>query len=459
MKISTKLLLMLCCIPFLFAACKSKMAKPEVKVNYPEWVKNAIIYEVNVRQYTPEGTFKAFESHLPRLKELGVDILWIMPINSIGIKNRKIPDGSKTSLGSYYSVRDYQGVNPEFGNEADFKALVSKAHELGFKVILDWVANHSAWDNPWLTEHPDWYVKDSLGKVVSPFDWTDVAKLDYKNADMRKAMIAAMKYWVEKCDIDGFRCDVAGEVPVDFWENAREELQKVKPMFMLAEDEGKPELCNKAFDMNYGWRLHQLMHQVAKGNDSVVSLLRYPESLDSIFPKQAMKMNFVTNHDENSWNGTVNEKFGEGGKAFAILTYTFPGMPLIYSGQEAGLSKRLKFFTKDTINWANQELVPFYQTLNRLKHNNAALENPPFGGDFIKINNTEKTKVLTYLRDKEGTKVLVMLNLTPNPVTFSLKGKMPSDTFKEVFSGEEMTLAKDGKIDLPAWGYKLLETK
>jgi glycosidase len=258
MKTLTKFILMLCCISLLFTACKTKTAVTYVKANYPDWAKNAVIYEVNVRQYTPEGTFKAFEAKLPRLKELGVDILWFMPIHPIGIIDRKFPTGATTSLGSYYSVKDYKGVNPEFGTEADFKALVNRAHEMGFEVIIDWVANHSSRDNNWITEHPDWYIKDSTGKMITPFDWTDCAKLNYANNDMRAAMIDAMKYWVINCDIDGFRCDVAGEVPVDFWDTARVELEKVKPMFMLAENEDHPELCKKAFDMNYGWGCIQL---------------------------------------------------------------------------------------------------------------------------------------------------------------------------------------------------------
>jgi len=450
---------MLCCLSLLFTACKTKTAATDVKANYPDWAKNAVIYEVNIRQYTPEGTFKAFEANLPRLKELGVDILWIMPINPIGVKDRKVPEGSKTSLGSYYSVKDYKGINPEFGNEADFKTLVNKAHELGFKVIIDWVANHSSRDNEWITAHPDWYMKDSTGKILAPFDWTDVAKLNYANKDMRAAMIDAMKYWVSNCDIDGFRCDVAGEVPVDFWDEARAELEKVKPMFMLAENEDHPELCKKAFDMNYGWGMHSVMHNVAQGKDSVGQISRQVMKMDSLMPKNAMQMNFVTNHDENSWNGTVTEKFGDGGKAFAVLTYTLPGMPLIYSGQEAGLNKRLKFFTKDTINWSNTELVPFYQTLNKLKHSNEALLNPPYGGTFEKIKNSESSKVLSFLREKGSVKVLVILNLTAAPVTFSLKGDAVTDSYKDVFTNEDVTIQKGETIGLDAWGYKVLEAK
>jgi glycosidase len=273
-------------------------------------------------------------------------------------------------------------------------------------------------------------------------------------------MVDAMKYWVSNCDIDGFRCDVAGEVPIDFWENARLELEKVKPMFMLAEDEGKPELCKKAFDANYGWSLcNGTFVNVAKGKDSVNQIVRQVMRVDSILPKNAMQMNFVTNHDENSWNGTVTEKFGDGGKAFAVLTYTLPGMPLIYSGQEAGLNKRLRFFTKDTINWDNKELVPFYQTLNKLKHSNEALQNPPYGGTFAKVKNTEPAKVLSFLREKGNVKVLVIINLSASPVSVALKGDVINGTYKDVFTGAETSVQKKEPFALEAWGYKVLETK
>ena len=346
MKNFSSKLAVLCCLIAILAACKPA----PIAVKYPDWVKNAVIYEVNTRQYTKQGTFKAFSEHLSRLKELGVDILWFMPIHPIGLEKRKVPEGMKTSLGSYYSVQDYKAVNPEFGTEADFKSLVGQAHKMGFKVIIDWVANHTAWDNKWITEHPDWYKQDSTGNIMSAFDWTDVAKLNYDNKEMRKAMIESMKYWIVNCDIDGFRCDVAGEVPADFWEDARAELQKTKPLFMLAENEDKPELYKKAFDAAYGWNMcNGIFSNIAKGKDSLQSIVRLQQKIDSTLTEGSFKMNFTTNHDENSWNGTTREKYGDGEKAFAVLSYTLPGMPLVYSGQEAGLNKRLQFFIKDTI--------------------------------------------------------------------------------------------------------------
>jgi glycosidase len=318
-----------------------------------EWAEDAIIYEVNIRQFTPEGTFTAFKPHIARLKDLGVDILWIMPIHPIGEKNRK------GTLGSYYSVKNYKGVNPDFGTLDDFKTLVEEAHLNGMYVIIDWVANHTAWDHDWINENPDWYAKDSLGNMYYPADWTDVCQLNYDNEELHEGMIDALEYWVEEADIDGYRCDVAGMVPTKFWNKARIALDEIKPVFMLAEDEHTYDLMNSAFDMNYAWHMHHIMNQIAKGEESVKELVHYYERYDTIFPKSVYRMNFITNHDENSWNGTVFERLGDGVKTFAVMSYTIPGMPLIYTGQEAGNSKRLEFFEKDEVDWSNEEYVPF----------------------------------------------------------------------------------------------------
>ncbi len=454
--ISSKLAV-LCCLILALAACKPapKTAK------YPDWAKNAVIYEVNTRQYTPEGTFKAFATHLSSLKDLGVDILWFMPIHPIGLEKRKVPDGMKTSLGSYYSVQDYEAVNPEFGTEADFKSLVNQAHKMGFKVIIDWVANHTAWDNKWVTGHPDWYKQDSAGKIMSAFDWTDVAKLNYDNKEMRKAMIASMKYWIDKCDIDGFRCDVAGEVPVDFWEDARAELQKTKPLFMLAENEDKTELFKKAFDAGYGWNMcNGIFTNVAKGKDSLLSVIRLQQKIDSTFPAESFKMNFTTNHDENSWNGTTKEKYGDGEKAFAVLSYTLPGIPLIYSGQEAGLNKRLQFFIKDTIDWTTTDCSKFYMALNNLKHTSEALWTSPFGGTFRVVANSEPEKVLTFVREKGKSKVLVILNLSKDSFDMNLKDESLLGDYLEIFGNSPLKLENlKHRFGMQPWGYWVLVAK
>jgi 1,4-alpha-glucan branching enzyme len=445
----------------IIASCKTKPVEVPITARYPDWVKNAVIYEVNVRQYTKEGTFKAFSTHLSRLKELGVDILWFMPIHPIGLVNRKIPEGMKVSLGSYYSVKDYKGINPEFGNENDFRDLVKMAHNMGFKVIIDWVANHSAWDNKWIKDHPDWYVQDSTGKIMSAFDWTDVAKLNYANKDMRKAMIESMKYWIDSCNIDGFRCDVAGEVPVDFWEEARAELEKVKPLFMLAENEDKPELYVKAFDAAYNWSIcNGTMVNIAKGKEDATALIKAQQKSDSTMPKDAFKMSFITNHDENSWNGTAFEKFGKGENAFALLTYTLPGMPLIYSGQEAGLDHRLPFFIKDSISWRNKEFASLYKFLNALKHNNEALWNPPFGGTFVPLTNNDPSKILSFMRVKGTSRVVVIVNLSPDKKEIHLEDSAADGEYTDVFSNAKFTLNSSTlNLVLEPWGYWVIEAR
>jgi 1,4-alpha-glucan branching enzyme len=278
--------------------------------------------------------------------------------------------------------------------------------------------------------------------------------------DMRAAMTDAMKYWVKEADIDGFRCDVAGEVPVDFWENARMEIEKIKPVFMLAENEDKPELLKNAFDANYGWTMHSVMHNVAQGKDSVSRIVRQVLKVDSIMPKNSFQMNFITNHDENSWNGTAAEKFGPGENAFALLTYTLPGMPLIYSGQEAGLIKRLKFFAKDTINWKLNDYSAFYKTLNTLKHTNEALWNPPYGGTFEQVKNTEPTKVLSFIREKGNNRVVVIANLSAGKVTINLKGSKADGDYTDVFTRTNITLNSSNlNLTLQPWGYWVLEKK
>lgn len=423
-------------------------APPQSDIVHPQWSRNATIYEVNVRQFTPEGTFKAFLEHVPRLKKMGVDILWLMPVNPIGEKNRK------GSLGSYYSVRDYKGINPEFGNLDDFKQLVSMAHNEGMKVIIDWVANHSSWDNPWITEHPEWYTRDSLGNMVSPFDWSDVADLNYDNPELRTAMIDAMVYWVREADIDGFRCDVAGMVPVDFWEAARAELDKVKPVFMLAEAE-EPQHHIRAFDMSYAWELHHIMNSIAKGEKNANALEAYFHKHDTLYPADAYRMLFTSNHDENSWNGTEFERMGAGSVCMAVLTATLPGMPLVYSGQESAFNRRLRFFDKDTIDWQDYRLEPFYQKLFTLKHSYQPLWNGTWGGKAERIHTSADSLVYAFVREKEGDRVFVVANLTGAVTDCRLKGDAFAGNYKEWFTEEEIILKKGASLRLKPWEYKV----
>lgn len=417
----------------------------------PEWTKNLTIYEVNLRQYSTSGSFRDFEKHLPRLQEMGVGILWFMPVQPIGIKNRK------GKLGSYYSVSDYIAVNPEFGTMDDFKSLVKAAHQKGMYVIIDWVANHSSWDNILITGHPGYYTKDSTGKIISPVpDWTDVADFNYDNKGLRRYMIDAMKFWLKETDIDGFRCDVAGMVPVDFWNEVRPALDSVKKVFMLAEWED-PELHKKAFDMTYTWDFHNLITEIAKGKKTALSLDTLFEKEKKKYTADAYRMYFTSNHDENSWNGTAYEKFGEGVKTFAILTFTVPGMPLIYSGQEAGLNKRLKFFDKDTIEWKDDDFFALYKTLSALKKENKALWNGTYGGEMKKIKTSDDKSVFAFYREKEGKLVVVILNLSKNPVTITLQDCPITGAFNNVFTNKNITIEKKSRFNLIAWEYLVLK--
>ena len=448
-----KNLLLIPLLALALLACQPAFKTTVVPSHIPEWTKNAVIYEVNIRQYTPEGTFKAFETHLPRLKELGVDILWIMPIQPISEKNRK------GSLGSYYSVKDYKGINPEFGTLEDFKSLVNKAHEMGFKVIIDWVANHTGWDNQWITDHKEWYTQDSLGNVIPPNpDWSDIADLNFESQPMRRAMIDAMDYWVKETNIDGFRCDVAWGVPQDFWEAVTASLDSIKPVYMLAEDEDHPALLEKAFESNYAWKLHHILNEVAQGKKTAADIQKYYTDSVNKYAAGAFPMQFITNHDENSWQGTEYERMGDAVKTFATLTFTIEGIPLLYSGQEAGLNKRLLFFEKDTINWSNLEMQKFYQKLVSLKHTNTALWNGTAGGPMVFAETSAPEKVLAFSREKDKDLVLSVFNLSAEPIEVTVQIANPGD-YLDYFSGENITLEKNAVMNLDKWGYRILIRK
>ena len=418
-------------------------------VVHPVWSLGSTIYEVNIRQYTPEGTFKALEKHLPRLQKMGVDILWLMPVNPIGKKNRK------GSLGSYYSIQNYLEINPEFGTKEDFKNFVRKAHDLGMKVIIDWVANHTSWDNPLIVEHPEWYKKDSTGSIVPPVpDWTDVAALDYSNEGLRKYMTGALAYWIKETDIDGYRCDVAGMLPIGFWNEAVPQLQQIKPVFMLAEDD-HPEMHDTAFDATYSWNLFHLMNEIAKGEKPAYMVPILMESEKTQYPPDAFRMRFTSNHDENSWNGTEYERLGQGAQAFAVLAFTCPGIPLIYSGQEAGLIKRLRFFDKDTIPWEKFPLEEFYTRLIKLKKNNKALSNGIAGAETTWISKGNDPEVLAYIRHKGKQKVFVVLNLSESNQTLEPDGDGFTGKYTELFSGQKKEW-KPGEIyHLKPWQYQV----
>lgn len=420
----------------------------------PVWSKNAVIYEVNLRQYTKEGTINSFAKHLPRLKELGADILWIMPPYPIGVKNRK------GSLGSPYSISDYTKINPDLGTLPDFKNLVKEIHKLKMKVILDWVGNHTSFDNVWINSHPEWYTKDSLGNITHPIgtDWTDVADLNYDNKEMRIEMIKAMSMWIKDYDVDGFRCDVAGFVPNDFWNEATIAINKIKPVFMLAEWED-PSLNSVGFHMTYGWEFHSIMNQIAQGKKQVAAIDTFLKKDLTRFPKQSYRMNFTDNHDENSWNGTIKERMGNAGDAMNVLAFTLYGMPLLYSGQEVGLNKRLSFFDKDEINWNNKSKTPFYQKLIALHHENSAMWNGEYGALPVRINFGNE-KIFAYTREKNKDKVLVILNLSGDKQKIKLSDQLDvDDLYRNIFTNENKKLVVwlSSNKEFKPWTYLVLE--
>lgn len=384
------------------------------------WSRQAVIYQINVRQYSPQGTLAAVQADLPRLKALGVDILWLMPIQPIGQRHRK------GGLGSYYSIRDYTAVNPEFGTLADAKALVAAAQKLGFKVILDWVANHTAWDHPWATAHKDWYKLNARGEVYAvtfnegqPTEehWDDVVGLDYRSDSLRAAMIDAMAFWLRETGLDGFRCDVASLVPTDFWVRARRELEKGKRLFMLAESDAVDLHTSGAFDMTYDWSLpDEVFKKIGKGEAGAPLLKAWLARQPGAYPAQAYRMRFTSNHDFNSWHGTDAELYGDAWQALAVLTFVLPGMPLIYNGQEAGLNKRLAFFEKDAIDWRRYELTDFYRALIALKHRHAALAAGPQGGPVEWLESPPD--VVAFERRRGADVVRVAVNLSPKPQTW-----------------------------------------
>ena len=373
----------------------------------PQWAEQANIYEVNVRQFTDQGTLQAFQTHLPRLKELGVDILWFMPIQPIGELHRK------GDLGSYYSISDYTAVHPDYGTIQDFQSIVEQAHSLGMKVLLDWVANHTAFDHHWVSDHPEFYTTDTAGNYPivavdndgTPTDWTDVADLNYEAAGMREAMISEMSWWLTHANIDGFRCDVAGFVPYDFWQTAIRSLRENHDsLFMLAEWED-PALMDVGFNAVYGWEFHHIINELAQGKIDVRALAAYAQKCDTLWPEETMKMYFTTNHDENTWNGTVNQRMGELGKAMFVLSSMMErSLPLVYSGQEAALDHQFPFFTKDTVglDWATEHPdARFFAEMMALKHNYTALSNGPEGHEMVlQIDTTSNSAMIT--RGKEG---------------------------------------------------------
>jgi glycosidase len=436
---------------FSLVACQTKndIQESEIIDGHPAWMMQGNVYEVNIRQYTPEGTFRAFEAHLDRLRDMGVHTLWFMPIQPISKKDRK------GTLGSYYAVADYTGINPEYGTMDDWKHLVESAHAKGFKVLIDWVPNHSGADHYWLTQHPDFYVRDSSGNAISQFDWTDTRKLNHSNPELRDTMIEQMKFWIRTSNIDGFRCDMAHLVPQEFWIPCVQELKKMKNIFMLAEADAA-WLHTAGFDATYGWPEFHLMNDIAAGKKKPTDLVNFLQQLDSTFPANAIRLRFTSNHDENSWNkadyGTLP---GAIHAPFSVLTHTLPrSLPLVYSGQEEPILRAIPFFEKDTMVFKQLGRAAFYQSLYRLRKNNAALQ-PNAPCLFYVISLPEQ--VLAFTRENGKSKILVLVNLSAQPVNFQIKDAKLAGKARNIFNNSTESLSVDANFALDAWGYRVYE--
>jgi glycosidase len=467
-----KLVLILLIVPFFFA-CKEEK-KEVVKINAEIMapisksdLETAVIYEANIRQYSPEGTFEEFTKDLPEIKKLGVKIIWLMPVFPISNTKRKATGGTDSMfvsefpkeeqdkyLGSYYAVSDFRKINPEFGTIQDFRKLIKTAHENGMYVILDWVPNHTGWDHSWLKTNPDFYTKNDQGEIIHPedTDWTDVADLNYDNVALQEAMISDMKYWLKNENIDGFRCDVAGSVPTSFWEYAIPKLRAEKDIFMLAEAWEPALLKGNLFDMAYAWDGHHLLNSLAKGEKTGEDLAKYIQNTyNERYEKDDILMNFVTNHDENSWNGTIKERMGERAEMLTALSYVLPGMPLIYSGQEYDLSHRLKFFEKDSIPKLKQKTFALLEHLGKLKNTNAALNGGKEKATFKVIDTGNSMFVLE--RSKNGKTLLFIANLSEFSTKLSLsrKGK-----YQDFLSSTFVEFNKNDSINFSPYQYKIL---
>ena len=449
-------------------------SKTEIANFSPDVEENAVIYEVNIRQYSPEGTFTAFTKDIPQLKELGVKIIWVMPIFPISQTKRKATGGDDSKfasempaaeqhkyLGSYYAVSDFKKVNPEFGTIEDFRNLVKTAHDNGIYVILDWVPNHTGWDHVWIKNHPEYYTKNAKGEIIDPINpetgkswgWSDVADLNYDNQGLRKEMTADMLHWIKNENIDGFRCDVASNVPLDFWQQAIPQLRKEKNIFMLAEA-WEPELLKDGlFDMAYGWEAHHTMNRIAQGKNTVKDWDKLILDNQKKYNANDILMNFVDNHDENSWNGTTKSRLAKAEEAMTALSYVMPGMPLIYSGNEYGLNHSLKFFEKDSIPKTKGAAWELRRKLGKLKTENSALNGGKKSASYKKIATPNDTEILAFEREKNGDKIIYIANLSDKTISTSLP---INGEFEDFITGKKIIFDAKLNTQLQPWQYYIL---
>jgi alpha-amylase len=427
----------------------------------PDWAKNAVLYQVNTRNFSEAGNFAAVEAELPRLKALGIDVVWLMPVHPIG-KER-----GKGSLGSPYSVRDYFAVHPDYGTLDDFKRLVQATHSQGMKLILDWVPNHTAWDAVWKAEHPEYYSRyngdftvpiNEKGEPIT--DWSDVCDLDYAKPETRRAMIGAMQFWLRECDIDGFRVDMAGLVPNDFWAEARPALDSVKVPFMLAEWQDEPGHFQSAFNANYGWKWKDVTRGIANGKMNAHNLDSLLQELDQFYPKDYYQLYFTQNHDENTWHGTEADLLGAATDAMDVLMFTWQGMPMLYNGMEDVLTQRLKFFDRDPILWKKYERTEFFQKLCDLRHKNQALWSGKHGGKIMKIKTNDDQNVYAFTRSKGADRVIVVLNLSGKNQSAALQlSKDLTGHYANTFGNSTLEVTNEMNLNLKPWEYLVLSNK
>ena len=423
---------------------------------HPEWSYGAVLYEMNVRQLTPEGTLRAAAARLEFLRDLGVDAVWLMPIYPIGEKNRK------GTLGSYYSIRDYCAVNPELGTMDDFDDFVAEAHRLGMKVLMDWVSNHTSRDARWIAGKPaSWYERDASGEPAVPWDWTDTAKLDYANRDVWEAQTAAMEFWIARHAVDGFRCDMAMLVPIEFWQYAAARLRRVKPdLFLLAEAEQRNLFDDGVFDACYGWEMHHLLNDVAQQRVRVTALRDWLRADRGRYPRSAMRLAFTSNHDENSWNGSEFARMGAARGIMAAFTFVVPGgLPLIYTGQEVGYDHSFAFFDRDPIpaeSYRANAYTEFYRRLTELRHANPALAAGGRGGDMVEISNNAEDCLMTFVREIPGNQVVAVMNLSPYAIETDYYTGIYAGMYTDALTGRPSELRGHVVEPMGPWSYRIL---
>ena len=420
-------------------------------VGLPDWARGSTIYEVNVRQYSASGKFAAVTADLDRLQALGVDILWLMPIHPIGELHRK------GTLGSYYAVKDFLGINPEFGTADDLRALVAGAHARGMKVILDWVPNHVSPDNPLTKTHPHFFWRDAQGNLTPPHgtDWTDVVQFDFGAPGILEYQTDVLLHWIREFKVDGYRCDVAWGLPTPFWDEVTKRVRAVKPdVFFLAEAE-LPQQQVASFNLSYGFDLHHAMNQVAQGRRPASAIDDALAKIRAHFPRGAALMVFTSSHDENSWAGTEFERLGMGYAPFAVLSFLLDGVPMIYNGQEVGLDRRLEFFERDPIVWPREThpTTKLYQVLTKLRRTHPALHT---GAAQRRLDTTDNAALYAVLREAGGRKVVGWMNLTAKDVKADLFDPALAGKWRDAFTGETVKLDALVPLDLKAWRYRVL---